>query len=317
MKTRSTWMMEMILMPFDENIKAADTAVKSLTDTAKKELIKAYSESLKSIRSIMSFIYEKYSTDGSLSYADMTKYNRLIALEKEIKSELSNLAGQSAGIIKTLSAEVYQEAYFRTAFAIEVESQAKLAYGMINPKIIEASIQNPISGLTLNERLIKNKNNIIISIRQQITQGLIQGEAYPKMAKRIKDTLEGDAKKALRVVQSESHRVQQEGRIASMEHAAGKGVKMVKVWHSAFVGEYRKSHAKLDGAKVGIDELFYVRGHGTKGPGLFGIAEEDINCHCTVRPEIEGYGPELRRVRGEGVIPYSNFNEWRDNRLDL
>lgn len=304
-------------MSLDKDFKDADKAINLLTESAKNELVKAYSESLNSVRSTMSFIYEKYSTDGTLSYADMTKYSRLVTLENEIKSELANLSVKSAKAIKTLSAEVYQESFFRTAFAIESEAQVKLAYGMINPKIIEASIQNPISGLTLNDRLIKNRNNIIINIRQQITQGLIQGEAYPKMAKRIKDTLEGDASKALRVAQTEAHRVQQEGRLASMEHAQSKGVELGKVWHASFVGKFRKNHARLDGIKVGMDEYFESNGHKTKGPGLFGVAEEDINCHCTVRPEIKGYAPELRRIRGVGIVKYSDFEKWKENSLNI
>lgn len=302
-------------MSLKDNLEAADKAVRILSKSYEKELIKAYSESLNAIRAKMSLIYEKYSVDGTLTYADMTKYNRLVTLEKEVQDYLVSLSSKNAKTIKTLSAEVYQESFFRTAFAIEAEAQVKLAYGIINPKIIEASIQNPISGLTLNDRLIKNRNNIIINIRQQITQGLIQGEAYPKMAKRIKDTLEGDASKALRVAQNEAHRVQQEGRLASMEHAQSKGVEMVKVWHASFVGKFRKNHARLDGIAIGLDENFISNGHKAKGPGQFGIAEEDINCHCTVRPEIKGYAPKLRRIRGVGIVKISDFEKWKENNL--
>lgn len=301
-------------MSLDKNFKDADKAVSLMTEASKKELIKAYSTSLNTIRSTMSMIYEKYSADGVLSYADMTKYNRLITLEDDIKLELTNLSNINGKTIKKLSADVYEESFFRTAFAIEYEAQAKLAYGMINPKIIEASVQNPISGLTLNERLIKSRNNIIINIRQQITQGLIQGESYPKMAKRIKTTLEGDASKALKVAQTEAHRVQQEGRLASMDHAEGKGVIMVKVWTATLDERVRNTHAELDGKKVGTDEYFEVRGLSAKAPGLFGDASEDIGCRCTIRAEIDGYGPELRRSREEGTIPYTTYKEWKGNR---
>lgn len=300
-------------MPLNDNLEAADKAVSLLSKSYEKELIKAYSESLNAIRAKMSLIYEKYSIDGTLSYADMTRYDRLTALDKEVTDQLAVLSVKKTKAIKTLSAEVYQESFFRIAFALESEANVRLGYGLINPKVIEASIQNPISGLTLNDRLIKDRNNIIISIRQQITQGLIQGEAYPKMAKRIKETLGGDASKALRIAQNEAHRVQQEGRLASMEHAQSKGVKMVKVWHASFVGKFRKNHARLDGVKVGMDEYFESNGHKAKGPGLFGIAEEDINCHCTVRPEIDGYAPELRRIRGVGLVKYSDFEKWKEN----
>jgi SPP1 gp7 family putative phage head morphogenesis protein len=306
-----------MMMSLDKNFNAADKAIDKVSASAKKEILKAYSESLNSVRSKMSFIYEKYSSDGTLSYADMTKYNRLVTLEKEIRQEVYSLSGVNKKTIETLSGDVFQESYFHTAHALEFEAQARLSYGMINPKIIEASIQNPLSGLSLNERLIKNRENIIINIRQQITQGLIQGESYPKMARRIKETLEGDAAKALRIAQTESHRVQTEGRLASMEHAQSLGVKMVKVWVATLDAAVRDTHAALDGQKVAMDEEFHIRGMSAKAPGMFGIAAEDINCRCTVRSEIEGYAPELRRSRKEGIIPYSDYQEWKDNRLSF
>jgi len=302
-------------MSLDKNFNAADKAIDRITNSTRKNIIKAYSESLNSVRSKMAFIFEKYSTDGVLTYADMAKYNRLVNLEKEIRDELYGLTGENAKAIRTLSGDVYQESYYRTAHALEFEAQAKLSYGMINPKVIEASIQNPLSGLKLDDVLIKNRNNIITNVRQQITQGLILGESYPKIARRMKDTFEGDAAKALRVARTESHRVQTEGRLASMDHAQSKGVKMVKVWVASLDAAVRDTHAALDGQKVGMDELFYIRGMSAKAPGLFGIAAEDINCRCTVRAEIEGYAPELRRSREDGIIPYSDYKSWKDNRL--
>ncbi len=77
-----------------------------------------------------------------------------------------------------------------TAFSIEKEVQAKLAYGMLSKEVIQASVQNPISGLTLNDRLKKNRAQIVYNIRQQITQGLVQGESYPQMVRRVKKELE-------------------------------------------------------------------------------------------------------------------------------
>jgi hypothetical protein len=247
----------------------------------------------------------------------MAKYNRLAALEKEIQQELIRLSGKNIKSIKTLSSDVYQEAYYHTAFALEYEAQAKLSYGLINPKVIEASINNPLSGLSLNERLIKSRDNIIYNVRQQITQGLILGESYPKIARRLKDTFEGDASKAIRIAKTESHRVQTEGRLASMEHAQKAGVNMVKVWVATLDQAVRDTHAALDSVKVGMDEDFIIHGMHAKAPGLFGIASEDINCRCTVRAEIKGYEPQVRRSREDGIIPYSNYREWRDNRLSF
>jgi len=39
------------------------------------------------------------------------------------------------------------------------------------------------------------------------------------------------------------------------------------------------------------------------------------NCRCSMISIIEGYKPKLRRARGEGVIPYTNYNDWKEGRI--
>ena len=35
------------------------------------------------------------------------------------------------------------------------------------------------------------------------------------------------------------------------------------------------------------------------------------NCRCHLRFEVEGYAPQLRRTRAEGIIPYTKYSDWR------
>jgi SPP1 gp7 family putative phage head morphogenesis protein len=290
-----------------------DRVTDRMTEAQVKEITKAYKASLGNIRADLGKIYAKYEKDGVLSYAEMTKYNRLSNLFDEVGGELKTLTGHNAKLTKQLAGDVYHENFFRTAFTIETTAEAKLGFGMLNPKTIEASVQNPLSGLTLNERLTKNRQNVIIKAREQITQGLIQGESYKKMADRIKEVLEKDAAGALRVARTEAHRNAQAGRLASFEHAEAKGVEIEKVWSSAVDGRTRDTHAAMDGQTVGQQEDFESPSGATgPAPGMLGDAAEDINCRCSVRAQIKGYSPELRRIRGEGVVPYQNFSEWAE-----
>lgn len=307
-------------MSLNDTLIEADKVLNKLTISTEKEIIKAYAESLKNIRGQLADIYAKFSdNDGKLSFAEMSKYNRLKVLEEQIQEQLIDLTGKNAKALKTSLNEIFTESYFRTAFAIESFTQVNLKYGLLNPKVIESSIQNPISGLTLNDRLEKNRLDIIINIKQQITQGLIQGESYPQMAKRIKDTLEGDAKKARKVVNTEAHRVQNDGRYQSGKYASEKGINMVKVWDASLSLNTRDAHRKLDGTKVDIYENF-VSPTGAEGliPGSMGKAEDDVNCRCALRYEIVGYEPSVRRARdkdGKGIIiPHKSYEEWYESK---
>jgi SPP1 gp7 family putative phage head morphogenesis protein len=61
-----------------------------------------------------------------------------------------------------------------------------------------------------------------------------------------------------------------------------------KEWLSVQDSQTRETHAEMDGQQRGIREDFESpSGDTTQGPGLFGIAGEDINCRCTVRPVVK------------------------------
>jgi len=294
-----------------------DKVIDALVKKTDKELIANYKKALKEIRAEMALIYEKYSIEGALTYAEMAKYNRYTGLNNSIEKQLKELIGKNAKLTRTLSGTVYQESYYRTAYFFESGVQAKLGYGILNPDVIKAAVQNPIAGLTLDETLAKNKLAIITKMKSEITQGLIKGEPYSKMARRFKEALGGDAYKAVRVAQTEAHRCQSQGILESGYHASKKGVDMWKVWDATLDSKTRPSHQSLDQQKVEVDEDFKSPVTGAKGPapGLMGNAADDINCRCTLRYEVKGYAPKKRYAREEEgkrgkVITYTNYEEW-------
>ncbi len=292
--------------------------IDKLNAKSEKVLAKLYAKSLREIRVDLTQIFDKYSKAGKLTFAEMAKYGRLKALDKEISGQLKGLSRQVLKEIDGLESEVYQEAYYRTAFAIELEAGAKLNYTILNPKVIEAAVQNPLSGLTLSERLRKNRADVIVKTKEQITQGLIKGEAYEKVSKRVKDVLEGDLVKARRIVRTESHRNQSLGKLNSMGHASDFGVELEKVWVTRKDGDrVRLTHRSMEGQTVPLDKDFVLvsgknRGATAPAPGLFGIASEDINGRCTFREQIVGFEPGVQG-KNAGQIP-TDFSTWSQDK---
>ena len=91
-----------------------------------------------------------------------------------------------------------------------------------------------------------------------------------------------------------------------------------RVWVATLDGRTRDRHRMLDGQKVDVDQPFEYGGMTAMYTGGFGIASMDINCRCTVRAEIEGMEPKLRRARdpktGKNVvIPNTTYEEWYNN----
>lgn len=277
-----------------------------------KKLVLEYQKALEDIKNKIAKYYEKYE----MTYQEMNKYNRLKGLKKELQGQIGELSKGSGKVLREGLGEIYRETYYATGFAMEKNVQAKLAYTMIDPKVVTAAIQNPISGLTLNERLRDKRRQVIIRIQSAVTQGLISGDSYGDMANRLSHGMRIEQNKALTIARTEGHRCQQIGRRESLEHAEKQGVKGSYVWNSALDGRTRTSHRDMDGQKADNDGYFTLpSGLKTKGPGLSGDPSEDINCRCDVTYEIIGFEPEKRRIQGEGVVPYKTYNEWYKNRL--
>ena len=297
-------------------LKANYRALRTMVSGVEREVLRSYRRSLHSVREQMSDIYLKYSVAGSLTYAEMTKYNRLNLMFDNLAGEIKAMSARNGFKIRRLSGDIYEEAFYRGAFTIEKSAQAKIGFYKLRPEEIRAAVQMPLSGLTLNERLARNRADIIIRVREQVTQGLIQGESYPKMGRRITEVFNKDAEKALRVARTEAHRCQSMGIKKSFDEAEEKGVNLKRTWDAAADDRTREDHLSMDGREPDEDGL-YTLPDGSRGeaPGLTGEASQDINCRCREVATIEGFEPEFKRVRGEGVVPYEGFEEWKTNRL--
>jgi SPP1 gp7 family putative phage head morphogenesis protein len=298
-------------MSIKTELETARKAAERLQKRLERELIAKYKETNRELKLMFADLYRKYETGGKLTFVEMQKYDRLKAIQKDVTATINELYQKERSYLNTGLKDIYENGYYRTAYAIEKDLQAKLSYSLLNVDKIKAAIQNPISGLTLNETLSKNRINIIGKINQEIVQGLVRGESYGKMAKRITETLGGDAGKAIRVAQTEAHRIHVQATMESAEQAEAAGVNMMKTWVATLDDRTRDAHRDLDGQTIPMDENFTdSTGGDGPGPGAMGTAASDINCRCTLAYEVEGVAHDFRRVRGEGVIPYQTYNEW-------
>lgn len=297
----------------------ADRALAAMEKSTKRELVRVYARSSREVQALLADFARKYEKAGKLSYADAAKYNRLVALEKEINAELRRLGIRVTNITRRDLGDLFGESYYRTGYVIDTAARqlgAVTSWSLLNPRVIEAAVQMPISGLTLNERLELRRGEIIWRVKQEITQGLIRGEGYAPIARRLRETFEGDAVKSIRVVQTEAHRVQNEGRWLAGDRGREQGIDMRKMWRATLDDRTRDTHASLDGQVVGMDEKFQSPSGATAlYPGAFGVAAEDINCRCGFIYIVDGMMPSARRVRGEGIVEYQTYREWEKARL--
>lgn len=127
----------------------------------------------------------------------------------------------------------------------------------------------------------------VAKINSEVTQGILQGESIPNIAKRLKNVLGMNESSAIRNARTSVTSAQNLGRMDMLHDAAAKGVIMKKGWSAAHDKRVRPSHQLIDGEFVDIDDEF---SNGLEYPGdPDGDPEEVYNCRCALIYEVVGF----------------------------
>lgn len=301
-----------------ELLKKADTNAEKLISRHEKALLKSYRTALDEIKKKIAAIYEKYGDD--VQYSDLVSYNRLTNLELQISEEIKKLATENIKTTTSTLKDIYSEQFYRVGFAFEQSLGAKLGFGLLNPDVIKASVLNPLDRITWQNRMKDHAQQFVKQIQTEITQGLIQGDGYGKISKRIIDKTGINAGKVIRIVRTEGHRVQSAGSLLAYDksQAAAErlGLEQEKYWISTLDNRTRDLHAKMDGQPADKNGIFTLKdGVTTEAPGLTGVAEHDIHCRCTTGMRFKDFPSQFRRDNEtKQVIEYKSFDDWKSKK---
>lgn len=296
-------------------LKKAGTNSEKLIAAHEKALLKNYRASLREIKRLILQMYEKYGSD--VDYAQMVSYNRLTNLEQQIADEIKKLTNETIKTTTSTLKNIYSEQFYLTGFAFEQSLGRGLTFGLLNPDVIKASVLNPLDRIKWTDRMKDHAQQFVKQIQTELTQGLIQGEGYGKIAKRIVDKTGINAGKVIRIVRTEGHRVQNASSLLAYEKtqtAADRlGLKTVKVWVATLDNRTRDSHGTMDGQEADKDGMFtFPGGAKTPAPGIQGPPEEVINCRCTTMMQFKDFPPAFRKDNEtKGIIKYQNYEEWK------
>jgi SPP1 gp7 family putative phage head morphogenesis protein len=276
-------------------------------DKAERKVVANYKIALDKIRADMAIIYEKYAVDGKLTLAQMTQYNRLQALEKQIADTLRKNYRANVGVIKRLSPAVYEESFWRHAWAFDQNSGVAIKWGVLQPDAILEAAKNPMVKIATT----RLRGNGLVTIQQTVVQGLIQGKSYPQMSSAIRDSINGNAYDATRIVRTEGQRAVVQGQDDLYERAEKKHIEGKVVWDATLDNATRPAHQRMDGKVRGNDGYFNSADVGkVPRPLASGFPSFDIHCRCRLRFEDPEYPPVVRRSREDGLLPYQTYDQW-------
>jgi SPP1 gp7 family putative phage head morphogenesis protein len=276
-----------------------------------KEVTAILVQALNDIRVQMSKVYEKYAVDGILTKAEMSKYSRLTALEIQIIAIIKPATSKIVSILKRVPPEMYGEAFFAYAWAMDQATEIALKWGVLNRDAVLENLDNPIDRIAVE----RYKATAPMRARQALQNGLISGQSYTAMMKDFKKGLNILNFEAIRILRTEGQTAQNAGQADTYIKAKAQGVEGRRKFDASLDGRTRPTHGAADGEFENEKGLFKIGSEFAPYPAYAGLsAAERIQCRCRTHFEIEGYEPQLRRTRDEGIIPYQTYSQWQDNR---
>ena len=296
-----------------------DNYIDRLVNQANKEIETLFAKRLKEIKQIIANMYEKYDRDEpQVTWTEFNKYNRLNKELNRIGQMLSQDYREVAKAIKQSQQNIYIEKYMMSLFLYEVASQTSMNFDIPTTQTIQTAIEQPIEFIKLVPTLQKHRDDTLKRIRMRITQGIMSGEDYSKIAKALRDDLGMAKAQSVRVARTETGRALSQAGLDSAMVAKDNGINMKKRWYATKDTRTRDTHRHLDGTSVDIEDNFHSSGCVGPAPKLFvGVAsaKENINCRCKLLYYIdEDELPTTMRTKEDGVIPFTNYREWEKNK---
>lgn len=275
---------------------------------AVRELAHNYAVAADAVRDELAKIYERYATAGKLTHAEMTKYNRLASLEKQLRKDVMPAVLANNRLLDRLAQVQYEESFYRYAWSIDNAVGVRLRWGLLSPDQVKAAVENELRHLA-KRRLA---DETLLRVRRAVAQGVIRGTSMRGMMKDVREAMNVSASDAMRIARTEAHRAREQGHYDTTERGKELGVAMTRVWEASLDDRTRNSHARLDGVEEDDWMLGGVKARYPGDPSL--PAEESINCRCDYYDKVEGYEPAVRRTRDGGVEPYQTFETWAESR---
>lgn len=207
-----------------------------------KKIRKIYKSLMKDLNAFIAEEYFLYADgEGVLSYATLQEKSREARFLEEVVKQVDSITPEIKAEIMNLVEQTYTNCYNGMQNAVKNASNTqKLAAVMtdttLRPEVLKQAVDNNISKLTLPNILEKNRQEIIYNIKQELTIGMINGDRYEQMARRISDKLNISYNKATNIVRTESHRNIESGLFDCAENISqgieGSGLVYVAIWRT-------------------------------------------------------------------------------------
>ena len=280
--------------------------------------------------------YDKYK-NGEISWNDYKKSRseyvtwrmNQIAIGERWKEMRDNLAEDLANtnlicqkMVNDYMMQAYATNFNYGTYLVENSSLVNTAFTLYDKSTVERLIKKspqllPMMSNKTKERIIKN--GLVAWNKQKLTsaltQGILQGESIPKIAKRFRDVADMEYKQSIRTARTSMTSAQNGGRQDSFIRAKDMGINQKKQWLATIDDRTRHEHRLLDGQRVDIEEPFRVEGYEILYPADPSAEPEMVyNCRCTMVTMFDGYDKKITDFDIDERLGDMTYDEWKKSK---
>lgn len=283
-------------------------AAKELTAKAKKRLT-AYEENLAKTRAMLDADEITKAEFREWCEKQAIVLSRDAAMINELSESAQKATATARAMISGEVPAVYAECANFTAFTIDKAIGRDTLFPLLNKDAALYLLQDNPWVLPTDEMLYaKGKRWHSQKLTSAVTQGVLQGESVPDVAKRIIQVTSMDYAASERAARTALTCAENMGRQYTFEKALEKGLTGKKEWRATLDGRTRDSHRALDGERVDIMEKF---SNGLVAPGdPNGEPGEVWNCRCRMEEVIDDL-PEAELERWSKLPDDVTYDDWK------
>lgn len=133
-----------------------------------------------------------------------SRISRLDGLLTDIQVELSKLYSKENEQTTTLLKSVLDDTYYQTIYEVQVGRGIGHAFGKLDNKTVEDILNHPWSGENYSSRIWDQKDKLVKTIKQELTQKFIQGKDVKTTATAVSQKMNVSYRNACTLVQTET-----------------------------------------------------------------------------------------------------------------
>lgn len=266
-------------------------------DNVNKAIKKAYVTNYNQLQKEMASIYAKYMKTGKGVY----RATYVKQLMTNIDPKLTELFFKQNKQMKVLFGNTYQDEFYNSIFDLG-KGGMEFAFTPLDSNALAKILAYPWSGADFSDRLWDNKDKLYRNLKQTMTQGLVQGQPYDKMIRKLADKMDVSYRQAGVLVKTETAHF--------MNQAQLDGYKEADIDKYQFLATMEETTCpiceQLDGQVFKMSDASV----GENYPPIHPL------CRCSTIPEMgqSHKGTRAAKVGDEWMEVPENmtFDEWRE-----